>query len=99
MVWLGCYWGLSAYAIKRAEVAKPAIEQKDIPIAMTWNGQTTGYILSTVKPGEALEAKVSKLDDRGNHLFFANELKKFIDGICRAAGDLTGHKSKIDRSK
>jgi len=75
------------------------LNRKDIPISMTWNGQTTGYILSTVKPGEALEAKMSKLDDRGNHLFFANELKKFIDGICRAAGDLTGHKSKIDRSK
>ena len=57
--------GLSANAKERAEVAKLAIEQKLIPIAMTWNGETGGYIISAVKAGEVLGAKVYKLDDQG----------------------------------
>jgi len=92
LVPLGFHWGLSADANERAELAKLAIEQKDIPIAMAWNGETAGYILSAVKAGEALGAKVYKLDDKGNHLFFAHEPKKFMDGICKIASDLTGHR-------
>lgn len=92
LVPLGFHWGLSADAKERADLAKQAIEQKDLPIAMAWNGETAGYIVSAVKAGQALGAKVYKLDDKGNHLFFAHEPKKFIDGICKIATDLTGHK-------
>jgi len=92
LVPLGFHWGLSADAKERAELAKLAIEQKDIPIAMAWNGETAGYIISAVKAGEALGAKVYKLDNKGNHLFFAHEPKKFVDGICKIASDLTGHR-------
>jgi pimeloyl-ACP methyl ester carboxylesterase len=92
LVPLGFHWGLSADAKERAELAKQAIEQKDLPIAMAWNGETAGYIVSAVKAGEALGAKIYKLDDKGNHLFFAHEPKKFVDGICKVATDLTGHK-------
>ena len=91
LVPLGFHWGLSADAKERAELAKLAIEQNDLPIAMAWNGETAGYIVSAVKAGQALGAKVYKLDDKGNHLFFAHEPKKFIDGICKIATDLTGH--------
>lgn len=91
LVPLGFHWGLSADAKERAELAKLAIEQTDIPIAMAWNGETAGYIVSAVKAGQTLGAKVYKLDDKGNHLFFAHEPKKFIDGICKVGTDLTGH--------
>jgi pimeloyl-ACP methyl ester carboxylesterase len=90
LVALGFHWGLSIDAKERAACAKAAIEQTDIPIAMTWNGETAGYIVSAVKAGKALGARVYKLDDKGNHLFFAHEPKKFIDGICKVATDLTG---------
>jgi hypothetical protein len=62
---------LSTNAKEREEVAKLAIEQKLIRIAMTWNRETGGYIVSAVKAGEGLGAKVYKLGDQGNHLFFA----------------------------
>jgi pimeloyl-ACP methyl ester carboxylesterase len=91
LVPLGFHWGLSADANERAELAKLAIEQEDIPIAMAWNGETAGYIISAVKAGEALGAKVYKVDDRGNHLFFAHEPRKFIDKMCKIGSDLTGH--------
>jgi hypothetical protein len=91
LVPLGFHWGLSADAQERAAYAKEAIKQNDIPIAMTWNGETAGYIVSAVKAGESLGARIYKLDDKGNHLFFAHEPKKFIDGICKVASDLTGH--------
>ena len=49
MVTLEFYRGLSANAKDRAEVVKLTIKQKDIPIAMTWNGETAGYIVSAEK--------------------------------------------------
>jgi len=92
LVPLGFHWALDKSARRRGDLAKEAIEQKDIPIAMAWNGETAGYIVSAVKAGEALGAKVYKLDDKGNHLFFAHEPQKFLDAICKIASDLTGHK-------
>lgn len=92
LVPLGFHWALDKSAKRRGELAKEAIEQRDIPVAMAWNGETAGYIVSAVKAGEALGAKVYKLDDKGNHLFFAHEPQKFLQGICKIASDLTGHK-------
>jgi hypothetical protein len=70
-----------------------AIEQKDIPIAKAWKGETAGCnIKSAVKAREALRARVYQLDDKGNHLFFAHEPKKFMDAICKIASDLTGRR-------
>ena len=88
---LGFHWALSSNAKQREKYVREAIEQKDVPIAMAWNGETAGYIVSAVKAGQAMGAKVYKLDDKGNHLFFAHEPKKFLDGICKVASDLTGH--------
>ena len=91
MVPLGFHWTLSSNAKQREKYAREAIEQKDVPIAMAWNGETAGYIVSAAKAGESMGAKVYKLDDKGNHLVFAHEPKKFLDGICKVASDLTGH--------
>ena len=90
MVPLGFFWALSKDAKQRKQYAREAIEQTDMPIAIAWNGETAGYIVSAVKAGEKMGAKVYKLDDKGNHLFFAHEPKKFLEGICKIASDLTG---------
>lgn len=58
LVPLGFLWGLDKSAQKRWELAREAIEQIDIPIAMAWNGETASYIVSAVKAGEALGTKV-----------------------------------------
>jgi len=90
MVPLGFFWALSKDARQRERYAREAIEQKDVPIAIAWNGETAGYIVSAVKAGAAMGAKVYKLDDKGNHLYFAHEPKKFLEGICKIVTDLIG---------
>jgi pimeloyl-ACP methyl ester carboxylesterase len=89
LVPIGFYWNVATDPVERRGIVVEALQQKEIPVAMAWNGQTVSYCIAAIKEAEKVGARTYKLDEGGNHLFFAHEPRKWLDGMRRIARDLT----------
>ena len=86
MIEHGFYWKLTTSATTQQDMTKIAlVDQKDIPIALCWNGETAPYLQGAAKRAKDLGANVFLLWEGGNHLAFAHEPERWLKEIIRSS--------------